>query len=228
MSRKIAQLWLLVFIFFSAFTLVQAQLPRLPWPRNLHVYDDALHWDAVEHASGYRVSLPGISSRGWITAEVSQNRYDLRDLRYDYVYYTFVEAISADPAQYQDSSGSTLYHLTRPRPTPTPPSTPTATPSPTPTRVFLRGIDTPTNTKPPPPPPATDPPPTATLDPYVEECLQSKWVSYTVTEQLPVGHCPGFGLPCLCTRSCKKQCCSGNTNRCWNHQCGDCVYTSSE
>ncbi|MYA91844.1 MAG: hypothetical protein F4Y30_00270 [Chloroflexi bacterium] len=145
MLRKTAKICLLVAIIFSTYILTQAQLPRLPWPRNLHVYDDALHWDAVENASGYRISLLGINSRGWIIAEVSQNRYDLRDLRYDYVYYTFVEAISANPAQHQDSVGSTLYHLTRPRPTPTPTSTPTATPSPTSTRVFLRGIGTPQN-----------------------------------------------------------------------------------
>ena len=53
--------------------------------------------------------------------------------------------------------------------------------------------------------------PTDTPDPYVEECRTSDWVSYT--EQRPV-------LPTgVCKYSCRKQCCSGNPNRCWNHSC---------
>ena len=66
----------------------------------------------------------------------------------------------------------------------------------------------------------------AVAGPYIAPCRSSGWVSYTVIEQLPVGYCPGFGLPCECTRTCQKQCCSGNRNRCWNEgaNCSGCTY----
>ena len=76
---------------------------------------------------------------------MSQNRFDLSDLRYDYTYFTDIQAISGDPDQYEDSFFSALYYLVRPFPTATPTNTPTATPTSTPTRAFLRGIGTPQN-----------------------------------------------------------------------------------
>ncbi len=150
MSGISARIWLLLTTFFCTFALSQAQTPQLPWPnpQNFYIYDDALHWDAIEHASGYRIRRLGISDRDRIEVVVSQNRFDLSDLRYDYTYFTDIQAISGDPTQYADSGYSPLFYLIRPYPTATPTSTPTATPSPTPTRVFLQGIGTPQNLRP--------------------------------------------------------------------------------
>ena len=63
---------------------------------------------------------------------------------------------------------------------------------------------------------------------YIATCPSSSTVSYTITEQLPVGHCPGFGLPCQCTRTCLKKCGiengKVNEHRCWAERCGGCTY----
>ena len=149
-SRLSARIWLLLTIIFCTFALSQAQAPQLPWPdpRNFDIYDDALHWDAIEHASGYRIRRLGISERDMIEVEVSQNRFDLSELRYDYTYFAQIQAISGDPTQYADSGYSSIFYLIRSFPTATPTSTATATPSPTPTRIFLQGISTPQNLRP--------------------------------------------------------------------------------
>ena len=148
MLRKTAQIWLLFSTFFCFITTSHAQTTQLDWPNNFEIIDDALHWDAVENALGYRVRRLGISERDWITVEVSQNRFDLHGLEYGYTFYTVVQAISGDPNLYQDSIWSSLFTLIRPFPTATPTNTPTNTPSPTPTRVFLKGIGTPQNVRP--------------------------------------------------------------------------------
>ena len=108
-----------------------------------------------------------------------------------------------------------------------PPPTSTKEPKPKPTKK-------PTDKPPPPtvptntpvPPPTSVPPPTNTPDPYLEECRTSVWVSYEWQEFLNT--CPGFpeGVSCICTRTCQKQCCSGNLNRCWNEgsNCSGCSY----
>ena len=107
-------------------------------------------------------------------------------------------------------------------PTATATHTPTETKAPKPTKKPTRKPDPPTpkptSTRVPPSPvppptaiPTNNPIPSDTPDPYVLECQTSVWVSYT--EFRPV-------LPASrCDYQCKKQCCAGNRNRCWNHSC---------
>ncbi len=105
-AKQFLSVAFVISILLFPFSLIhaQAQTPQLPWPdvRNFDVYDDALHWDAIEHASGYRVRRLGISDRDRITVEVSQNRFDLSGLQYDYTYFTDIQAISGDPTLYAD------------------------------------------------------------------------------------------------------------------------------
>ncbi len=147
MLRKTAQICLLIAPIFCNLFFAQAQTPQLPQPRNLRVANDALLWDAVENASGYRVRWLAPGPRDWVTEEVAQNQFSLSELSYDISYIAQVQAVS-DNAAYQDSFWSRAFILERPDPTPTPSITPTATPTPTPTRVFLRGIGTPQNLRP--------------------------------------------------------------------------------
>ena len=144
MLRKTAQICLLIATIFCNLFFAQAQMSQLPQPRDLRVANDALLWDAVENASGYRVRWLAPGPRDWVTEEVAQNQFSLSGLSYHISYIAQVQAVS-DKAAYQDSFWSGAFILERPDPTATPTITPTATPTPTPTRVFLRGIGTPQN-----------------------------------------------------------------------------------
>ncbi len=126
MLRKTAQICLLIATIFGTFTLVQAQTSQLPVPRNLRVANDALLWDAVENASGYRVRWLAPGPRDWVTEAVAQNQFSLSELSYHISYIAQVQAVS-DIAAYQDSFWSRAFILERPDPTATPSITPTAT-----------------------------------------------------------------------------------------------------
>ena len=120
---------------FSVVNFAQAQ-HQLARPRNLRIENDALIWDAVNAASGYRIRWLGRND--WITAEAAQNSFSLSGFRHGSTHLIQVKAISSDATAYQDSYWSLTFVLRRPFPTATPTNTPTDTPTPTPTRVVLR------------------------------------------------------------------------------------------
>ncbi len=133
---------LITVLLFISCSLLQAQ-HQLARPRNLRIENDALIWDAVNAASGYRIRWLGRND--WITAEAAQNSFSLSGFRHGSTHLIQVKAISSDATAYQDSYWSLTFVLRRPFPTATPTNTPTDTPTPTPTRVVLRGLRTPQN-----------------------------------------------------------------------------------
>jgi len=84
-------------LLLPAFSLVHAQ-QQLAWPRDFHIIDDALHWNEIPNASGYRVRWLG---RGdWITAEAAQNHFSLSPFSHGLAYLVQVQALSGESTAY--------------------------------------------------------------------------------------------------------------------------------
>ena len=138
---QVALLAVLVSVSFSSIAQTQQQLPR---PQNIRIENDAVVWDAVDGASGYRVEWVRAAARlRYILEEVTHNRFSMSEFYFGETYYVKVQAISSDSADYLDSRWTNFAVLSRPFPTATPTNTPTYTPTATPTRVILRGLATP-------------------------------------------------------------------------------------
>ncbi len=90
----------------------QRQLPR---PQNIRVENDAVVWNAVAGASGYRVEWVRAAARlRYILEEVTPNRFDMSEFHYGELYYVKVQAVSGDSAEYQDSRWHTFRYITFP------------------------------------------------------------------------------------------------------------------
>ena len=138
---QVALLAVLVSVSFSSIAQTQQQLPR---PQNIRIENDAVVWDAVDGASGYRVEWVRAAARlRYILEEVTHNRFSMSEFYFGETYYVKVQAISSDSADYLDSRWTNFAVLSRPFPTATPTNTPTNTPTATPTHVILRGLATP-------------------------------------------------------------------------------------
>lgn len=138
---QVALLAVLVSVSFSSIAQTQQQLSR---PQNIRVENDAVVWDAVDGASGYRVEWVRAAARlRYILEEVAHNRFSMSEFYFGETYFVKVQAISSDSTDYLDSRWTNFAVLSRPFPTATPTNTPTNTPTATPTRVILRGLATP-------------------------------------------------------------------------------------
>ncbi len=144
MLRKILQVALLAVLMSVSFSSIAQAQNQLPRPKNIRIENDAVVWDAVDGASGYRVEWVRAAARlRYILEEVTHNRFSMSEFYFGETYYVKVQAISSDSADYLDSRWTNFAVLSRPFPTATPTNTPTNTPTATPTRVILRGLATP-------------------------------------------------------------------------------------